>query len=63
MNNTWTVTVEEDAEGNSILPFPKEMLEQVGWLEGDELDFVVGDNDTCTVFNLSWEKRQAELHK
>lgn len=62
MNNTWEVTIEEDAEGNCILPFPKEMMEHAGWLEGDELDFIVNDNDTCAIVNLSWEKRQAELH-
>ena len=37
-NNRWTVTVEEDPEtGDAILPFPPELLEQTGWVEGDTL--------------------------
>ena len=58
MSNTWTVTTEQDADGNTILPFPKEMLEEAGWLEGDVLDFQVNDNDTCTIVNLTWQERQ-----
>jgi hypothetical protein len=38
--NTWTLTVEEDPEtGEAILQFPPEMLEQVGWKEGDTLEW------------------------
>ena len=35
---SWTLTVEEDPEtGDSILPFPPDLLESVGWKEGDNL--------------------------
>lgn len=38
--NTWTLTVEEDPETvEAILQFPPEMLEQVGWKEGDTLEW------------------------
>lgn len=38
--NSWTLTVEEDPEtGEAILQFPPEMLEQVGWKEGDTLEW------------------------
>ena len=38
--NSWTLTVEEDpATGDAILQFPPEMLEQVGWKEGDTLEW------------------------
>lgn len=33
----WTVQVEEDSDGNAILPFTEEMLELLGWKEGDQL--------------------------
>lgn len=56
--NTWTVIAEEDADGNTILPFDKDMLEQLGWLEGDTLDFQVNEGDSCTIINVSWEERQ-----
>jgi bifunctional DNA-binding transcriptional regulator/antitoxin component of YhaV-PrlF toxin-antitoxin module len=39
-NKTWTIEVEEDTTtGDYILEFPPEMLEQVGWKEGDVLDW------------------------
>jgi hypothetical protein len=35
---SWILTVEEDPEtGDSILPFPPDLLEEVGWKEGDSL--------------------------
>ena len=40
MNNKWVVTLEEDPEsGELILPFPEDMLEQLGWNTGDTLVF------------------------
>ena len=40
-NKTWTVTLEEDPEsGDVILPFTNEMLEEVGWKEGDVLEWI-----------------------
>ena len=38
-NNTkWTVTLEEDLEtGELVMPFPPELLAQVGWDYGDVL--------------------------
>jgi hypothetical protein len=37
-NKTWVVTLEEDPEtGDMILPFTPEMLEGLGWSEGDTL--------------------------
>ena len=48
-NNTmrkYTITLEEDPEtGDTILPFPPEVLEELGWKEGDTLLWnVVEDN-------------------
>lgn len=38
---TWTVTLEEDPEtGDLILPFTNEMLQDVGWHEGDVLEWI-----------------------
>lgn len=37
----WTVTLEEDPEtGDLILPFTNEMLADVGWREGDVLEWI-----------------------
>lgn len=41
---TFEVTTHEDPEtGDLILPIPQELLEKMGWKEGDELSF---DKDT-----------------
>ena len=38
MKTIYTVKVEEDPEtGELVLPFPDELLEQMGWKEGDTL--------------------------
>lgn len=38
---SWTVTLEEDTEtGDLVLPFTTEMLEQVGWKEGDTIEWI-----------------------
>jgi hypothetical protein len=34
----YTITLEEDPEtGDVVLPFPPEVLEELGWVEGDTL--------------------------
>lgn len=44
---TWTVTLEEDPEsGDLILPFTNEMLEGVGWKEGDVLEWIDNKDGT-----------------
>lgn len=38
MKTVYTVKVEEDPDtGELLLPFPDELLEQMGWKEGDTL--------------------------
>ena len=57
MNNKWTTVVEEDpATGELILPFPQEMIEKCGWLEGDDLDFTI-EGENVTITNLSLNER------
>lgn len=46
LTKVWSVTLEEDPydpEG-CILPFPPEVIEQVGWKEGDTLLWNVGED-------------------
>ena len=39
-----TLICEEDEEGNIVLTFPDDLLDTLGWGEGDELDVqIVGD--------------------
>jgi bifunctional DNA-binding transcriptional regulator/antitoxin component of YhaV-PrlF toxin-antitoxin module len=38
---SWTVSIEEDPEtGELILPFSPDILEELGWKEGDVLEWV-----------------------
>lgn len=62
MSNTWTTKVEEDENGNMVLPFDPTMLAQMDWREADVLDFQMGPDDSCTIHNLSWEDRQKMHH-
>jgi hypothetical protein len=51
---SWEVVIEEDPEtGDAILPLPQEMLDEVGWKSGDNLNWIDrGDG--------SWEIRKVE---
>jgi hypothetical protein len=41
ITKSWTVTLEEDpATGDLVLPFTNEMLKEVGWQEGDVLEWI-----------------------
>lgn len=54
---TYTITVEEDlATGDVILPFPSDMIKELGWLQGDDLDFEIKDGEAI-ITNLSWVER------
>ena len=39
--DTFTITLEEDDEGNLVFPFPDELLDALGWGEGDVLEIYV----------------------
>lgn len=44
--NHWEVTVEEDPEtGDLILPFPVDFLAQVGWNPGDQIKWLIEDDN------------------
>lgn len=60
MQDTWTVIIEEDKNGDVILPFPPELIAKHGWVEGDEIDFEIKDN-TIIITNLT-EKMRAETN-
>lgn len=48
--HNWTITLEEDPDtGEAILPLPEEMLSQLGWSEGTEVEWVDNNNGTWTL--------------
>lgn len=52
---SWTVTVEEaeDGSGDLVMPLPQEMLDEVGWMTGDNLKWIDREDGT-------WEIRKVE---
>jgi hypothetical protein len=61
MSKIWTVTVKEDLEtGDTILPFPEDMINELGWLDGDILNFSIQDNETI-ITNKSLQERVKKL--
>ena len=50
MNEKHIVTLEEDPEtGDLMLPFPEGMLEEMGWCEGDTLNFESKDDGSFLI--------------
>ena len=48
--NTWAVQLEQDPEtGELLLPFPPDLLSQMGWAEGTELFWVDNENGTFSI--------------
>ena len=40
---SWTVKLEEDENGDLILPFPDDLLTDLGWAEGTVLEWDIID--------------------
>jgi len=51
MTNKWTVTLEADPEnpGELMMPFPPELLAQMGWDYGDVLEWKEADHGSFTL--------------
>lgn len=48
--NKWQVTIEEDPEtGELLLPFPSDLLAQVGWDFGDVIKWSDNQNGSWTL--------------
>lgn len=48
--NLKTLTVQEDPQtGDLFLEFPEELLEEMGWKEGDTLSWATGDNGSWLI--------------
>lgn len=56
----FTTVVEEDENGDGILTFPKEFLEQEDWREGDEVTMKV-EGETLILRNVSKETRERAI--
>jgi hypothetical protein len=52
----WTLEVQESPTGDQFIEFPPEALEQVGWKEGDEIEWT-------DLGNGSWSLKKKEEEK
>jgi len=49
----WTTKVVEDENGDTILLFPPDFIDHVGWKEGDNLAWVISDDGKqCSIIKL-----------
>lgn len=48
-----------DIDEDGLLTFPPELIDDLGWQEGDELRWVTSDTDSCVILvNLTAEIRK-----
>jgi hypothetical protein len=51
----WIATIEEDKNGDPILVFPPESIGELGWVEGDEIEWVDNNNGSWTLRKINEE--------
>lgn len=52
MSKIYTATVEEDENGDAIIPLPPDMLEELGWKEGDTIDWKDNGDGSYSIVKL-----------
>lgn len=62
MNNSWTVILEEDENGEIVLPLGEEFMKENGWEIGDKIDWSVEDG-YAVMINLSKKAREEGADK
>lgn len=61
---SWTVTIEEDPEtGELLLPFNEEILSDLGWKEGDILDWVDNKDGSWSLVKKKDKKKNKVVAK
>lgn len=48
-NKTWIVPVEETPDGETLITFPDDLIKQVGWEQGDELEWIDNKDGSFTL--------------
>jgi bifunctional DNA-binding transcriptional regulator/antitoxin component of YhaV-PrlF toxin-antitoxin module len=44
MSHRFIVTLEEDQFGDLVLPIPDQVLEELGWTIGDNIDYTIDED-------------------
>ena len=56
MNKSWTLEVQESPTGDQFIEFPPEALEEVGWKEGDQIEWSDNGDGSWTLTKKEEEK-------
>jgi len=63
-NKSWNITLEEDLEtGDVILPFPQDFLDDVGWKEGDVLEWIDNKDGSWSLVKQKQKKKNKVIAK
>jgi bifunctional DNA-binding transcriptional regulator/antitoxin component of YhaV-PrlF toxin-antitoxin module len=61
---SWTLTIEEDPEtGDLMLPFNNEILEELGWREGDVLEWIDNKDGSWSLVKKKSKKKNKVVAK
>ena len=64
MTKSWTLTIEQDTEtGDLVLPFTDEILAELGWKEGDVLDWVDNQDGSWSLVKKKSKKNKKVIAK
>ena len=61
MKNSWTVETKEDENGDLVFDLPEDLLRQVGWKEGDTIDFKIQEDGSAIMEKVNKEEMQLVL--
>ena len=61
---SWTLTIEEDpVTGDLMLPFNNEILEELGWREGDVLEWIDNKDGSWSLVKKKSKKNKKVVAK
>ena len=61
---SWTLTIEQDPDtGDLVLPFTDEILAELGWKEGDVLDWVDNQDGSWSLVKKKTRKNKKVVAK
>ena len=64
MTKSWTLTIEQDPDtGDLVLPFTNEILAELGWKEGDVLDWVDNKDGSWSLVKKKSKKNKKVVAK
>ena len=60
---SWTLEVQKLEDGDQYIEFPKELMEEVGWEDGDVLEWIDNGNGSWTLKKLEENHENTEQNQ